>query len=456
MATLKEIIADEKRRRAEANTSTRSAAPAKATAKVFEPFNAPARYKAAHGGRGSGKSSYFASAAIERCLQRQPTSIVFIREVQRVLSQSSKRLVEQEIQRLGLGQLFEVLHDRIKTPGGGLMIFQGMQDHTAESIKSLEGYDVASVDEAQALSARSLQLLRPTIRKPGSEIWFSWNPRRKADAVDEFFRQLKPADAIVVQANWRDNPWFPAVLEKERREDLALYPERYGHIWEGEYAKAFEGAYFAKGLQEARAQGRIGAAEKDATAAVRAYWDLGGAGAKADAMAIWIVQFVGREIRVLDYIEGMGQVLGYYVRELRKRGWGSALCTLPHDGAHTNWSTGKRWSDHLTDAGFDTEVKPNQGAGAALVEIEAVRRILPRCWFNAESADVEDKGLAALSYYHERRDPNRNVGLGPEHSWASHSARAFGLMAICYEEPRALIKDADKPTKSPKASHWSA
>jgi phage terminase large subunit len=425
------------------------------TAGAFVPLLAKARYKAAHGGRGSGKSHFFVSLAIRRCLER-PTSIVFIREVQRVLSQSSKRLVETMIQKHGLGQHFEVLHDRIKTPGGGLMIFQGMQDHTAESIKSLEGYDIASVDEAQALSARSLQLLRPTIRKPGSEIWFGWNPRHKRDAVDEFFRAHQhDEDAVIVEANWRDNPWFPAVLEDERKKDLQLYPERYGHIWEGEYAKAFEGAYFSKELLQARQLGRICRVQPEPTHAIRSFWDLGGAGAKADAMAIWIVQFVGREIRVLDYLEGVGQVLGFYIHELRRRGWGAAQCVLPHDGATTNWASGKRWSDHLSDAGFEVEVIKNQGAGAAMLEIEAIRRILPRCWFNEATTEA---GREALASYHERLDENRKVGLGPEHDWSSHAARAFGAMAISYEEPRLKIRDerGGENRHSPSATHWSA
>jgi Phage terminase large subunit len=140
------------------------------------------------------------------------------------------------------------------------------------------------VDEAQALSARSLALLRPTIRKPGSEIWFSWNPRRKSDAVDEFLRQKRPSDAIVVEANWRDNPWFPQVLEAERQRDLELYPDRYAHIWDGAYAGAFEGAYFGKQLAQARAQVRIGRVGADPLLRLRAFFDLGGAGARADAM----------------------------------------------------------------------------------------------------------------------------------------------------------------------------
>lgn len=426
------------------------------TAKIFRPLLEAARYKAVHGGRGSAKSHFFSELLIEECLRERGTLAVCIREVQQSLKDSKKRLLENKIEKFGVGPLFKVWNDRIETPGDGVIIFQGMKDHTAESIKSLEGFRIADVEEAQSLSHRSLSLLRPTIRSPGSQIWAGWNPRRKSDAVDEFFRSKRPDNAIIVEANWRDNPWFPKELEDERQLDLNLYPDRYEHIWEGAYAKAFDGAYFAKGLADARAQGRIGRVGADPLLPLRAIFDIGGAGRNADAMAIWIVQFVGREIRVLDYLEGIGQILAYHVAELRKRGYQNAVCTLPHDGTHTNGVTGKQYVDHLRDAGFDCEepVK-NQGAGAAMMRVEAVRRILPRCWFNETTTE---SGRDALGYYHEKKDEVRNIGLGPDHDWSSHSADAFGLMAIRYEEPAVKQSPTgrrrdDKPSG---ASHWSA
>jgi phage terminase large subunit len=358
---------------------------------------------------------------------------VCIREVQKSLKDSAKRLIEDKIEALGLGAHFDVQNDKIISPGNGVILFNGMQDHTAESIKSLEGFDRAWVEEAQTLSERSLAMLRPTIRKEGSEIWASWNPRRKADAIDDFLRGKKPAGSIVVQANWRDNPWFPQVLKDERAIDLENYPDRCDHVWEGDYAKAFEGAYFAQGLALARSQGRIGKVSADPLLPLRAFWDLGGSGAQADAMAIWIVQWVAQEVRVLDYIEGVGQVLAYYVNELRNRKYDKVICHLPHDGVNENNITGKRYEEHLRDAGFDVEPPlKNQGRGAAMMRVEAVRRIFPKVWFNEATTEA---GRDALGYYHERKDENRNVGLGPEHDWSSHCADAFGLMAVCYEEP---------------------
>lgn len=368
-------------------------------------------------------------------MMTRSTRAVCIREVQRTLAQSSKHLIETKIREMGLQREFKIWNDRIETPGDGLIMFTGMQDHTADSIKSLEGFRIAWIDEAQTLSARSLSLLRPTIRAENSELWASWNPRRKSDAIDDFLRIKKPAGAIVVKANWRDNPWFPSVLETERKLDLELYPDRYDHIWEGDYAKAFEGAYFAGMLAAARSANpsRIGRIAADPLLPLRAFIDIGGSGALADAFTIWIVQWVGQEIRVLDYYESVGQVLAFHVNWLRKQGYSDAIIYLPHDGVNENNITGKRYEDHLREAGFNVEppVK-NQGKGAAMMRVEAVRRLGPQMWWNETTTEP---GRDAIGFYHERKDEARNVGLGPEHDWSSHAADALGLMAICYEEP---------------------
>ena len=202
-----------------------------------------------HGGAdGSGKSHFFAEAAVERCVQYPKTRVVCVREVQKALKESVKLLIEDKINKLGVSG-FRVLSDRIDTPGGGTILFQGMQDHTAESIKSLEGFDIAYVEEAQTLTQRSLEFLRPTIRndptpdRPGSEIWFSWNPRHASDPVDQFLRGINvPKNAAVIKTNYCDNPFFPDVLEEERLLDEQYSRDRYGHIWLGEYEPAAIGA----------------------------------------------------------------------------------------------------------------------------------------------------------------------------------------------------------------------
>jgi phage terminase large subunit len=214
---------------------------------------------------------------------------------------------------------------------------------------------------------------------------------------------------------------------------LEIYPERYEHIWEGDYAKVYEGAYYAGLLAEAKRQGRIGRVSADPLLPLRAFIDIGGAGATADAFTIWIVQWVGNEIRVLDYYESVGQVLAYHVNWLRSKGYEKALIYLPHDGVNMNNVTGKRYEDHLRDAGFHVEPPvPNQGRGAASMRIEALRRVGPQLWFNE---DTTEAGREALAFYHEKRDEDRQIGLGPEHDWSSHASDALGMMAVCYKPP---------------------
>jgi phage terminase large subunit len=366
---------------------------------------------------------------------------VCIREVQKSLKQSAKRLLEDTIEQFGLteAQGFKVFREVIETPGDGLITFTGMQDHTADSVKSLEGFDCAWVEEAQSLSTRSLELLRPTIRKDGSELLFSWNPSRPTDAVDRLLRsEVTPTGAVVIKANWRDNPWFPQVLEQERQDCLANQPERYGHIWEGEYATVLTGAYFARDLIEAEQSGRISFFAKEPLVKVYAFWDIGGTSRRSDATSIWVAQFIGGEVRVLDYYEAVGQPLEAHVNWMRSKGYADAVCVLPHDGRRHDIVYAVTPQGALGSAGFLTEVVENQGAGAANRRIDAVRLMMGAVRFNR---DTTEGGREALGWYHEKQDEHRNIGLGPEHDWSSHAADAFGLLAV-YRATRAPASDS--------------
>ena len=418
------------------------------TAEVFEPLLAPARYKGAWGGRGSGKSHFFAELLVEECLANKGTRAVSIREVQKTLKESSKRLIEDKLKtlRVASGHGFKVFNEVIQTPGDGVITFTGMQDHTADSIKSLEGYRVAWVEEAQSLSARSLQLLRPTIRLEGSELWFGWNPRRKSDAVDALLRgESLPTGAAVVKANWKDNPHFPSVLEQERLDCLRIQPEQYEHVWEGGYATVLEGAYFAASLAVAKAEGRISRVAADPLLTLRAFADIGGTGARADAFTIWIAQFVGKEIRVLDYYEAQGQPLATHLAWMRSKGYTPDRCQwwLPHDGDTQDKVFDVSYASALKDALYKVTVVPNQGKGAAKARIEAARRLFPSIWFNDMPTEP---GRDALGWYHEKKDEARNIGLGPDHDWSSHGADAFGLMCVAYEEPHVRRPPRDEQT----------
>ncbi len=206
----------------------------------------PARYKGIHGGRGSGKSHERAEALIEALVLNPNTAAVCLREVQKSIKMSVKRLLESKIESLGVSHLFEIQDTQIKRRGyKGLIIFQGMQNHTSDSIKSLEGFDIAWFEEAQTASQRSLDLLRPTIRKPGSELWFTWNPNKETDPIDLLLRgDNPPPDAIILQVNYHDNPWFPDVLRAEMEYDRGRDLDKYKHVWLGGYQQNSEARVF--------------------------------------------------------------------------------------------------------------------------------------------------------------------------------------------------------------------
>ena len=211
-----------------------------------EPLFEPCRYKAAFGGRGSGKSHMFAEMLIEEHIMNPNQSSVCVREIQKSLNQSVKRLLELKIEELNAGEFFEVQDAVIKSRrGNGRIIFQGMQNHTADSIKSLEGYDRAWVEEAQSLSEQSLSLLRPTIRKPGSELWFTWNPRNENDPVNWLLRgDNPPPKSTVIEVNYQQNPWFPDVLKDEMEYDMRRDPDKFQHVWKGAYLQNSQSRVF--------------------------------------------------------------------------------------------------------------------------------------------------------------------------------------------------------------------
>jgi phage terminase large subunit len=414
---------------------------------AFRGLFLPYRYKAFHGGRGSAKSHSFATALVVLAA-RKPLRIVCAREIQNSLRDSVKQLIEDKIRALGLEANFECQDKITRCRNGSQFTYLGLW-RSPDAIKSLEGADIFWGEEASRFSERSLKIVRPTLRKPGSELWFSWNPEFEHDPIDRFFRGEAgpPPDSLVREVSWRDNEWFAkSPLQAEMEFDYASDPVRAEHVWGGGYATAVEGAYFATQLADTKAAGRIGIVAADPLLPLRAFWDLG----VSDSTAIWVAQFVGREIRMLDYCEGQGQPLGFYAAWLRARGHGAALCVLPHDGARRDGFTAVRFEDHLRDAGFAVQTVPNQGRGASMQRIEAARRLFPSIWFNEETTR---HGLKSLAAYHERIDGRRKIGLGPEHDWASHGADAFGLMCIAYEAPRE--KRAPKP-KHAEPGGWMA
>lgn len=413
--------------------------------KLIPVFQGRADVRGAYGGRGSGKTRSFAKmAAVQGYIHGnagQSGIILCARQFMNSLEDSSleevKRAIEEEP---WLAAWYEIGDKYIKSKCGRInFTFAGL-DRNIASIKSKGRILLCWVDEAEPVTDEAWLTLIPTLREEGAEwnaeLWVTWNPKRKNAPVEDRFRRASDPLIKVISLNWRDNPKFPDKLERERVRDKQERPDQYDHVWEGDYLNVMIGAYFASAITQARSEGRISRVAPDPLMTIRLYADIGGTGAKADNFVFWAAQFIGREIRVVNHYEVQGQPLSAHVNWLRSQGYtpDRTKIWLPHDGDTQEKTIDASYRSSLEAAGYAVEVVPNQGKGAANARIEAVRRLFPQIWFNQETCQT---GIDALGYYHEKRDEQRNVGLGPDHDWSSHSADAFGLMAIAYEMPSA-------------------
>lgn len=411
-------------------------------AKLIPVFQGDADVRGSYGGRGSGKTRTFAKMIALRGyiygMAGITGQLLCARQFMNSLSDSSleecKRAIEEEP---FLAAYYEIGDKFIRSRDDRIWFSFAGLDRNISSIKSKGRILICWVDEAEPVTDEAFTTLIPTLREEGedwnAELWVTWNPKRKKAAVERFRNSSDPR-VKVVELNWRDNPKFPAKLERDRQRDLAERPDQYDHIWEGGFATVIEGAYFAASLTTAKAQGRIGRVAADPLMTIRLFVDIGGTGARADAFTMWAAQFIGKEIRVLDYYEVVGQPFDAHVAWLRSRGYthDRGQIWLPHDGATQDKVIDVSYESAFKKAGYTVMVVPNQGKGAAAARIEQTRLMFPRIWFNAETTEA---GREALGFYHEKRDEVRGVGLGPEHDWSSHGADSFGLMCVCYEEP---------------------
>lgn len=406
--------------------------------KLVPVFEGLARFRGSFGGRGSGKTRSFAkmSAVIgAKAAQEGRNGIILCaRQFMNSLADSSFSEVAAAIRSdAWLASVYEIGETYIRTRDRRVeYAFVGLARNLS-SIKSKALILLCWVDEAEDVSETAWVTLIPTVREDHSEIWVTWNPRRKKSATSLRFREPKDADTRIVALNWRDNPWFPAVLEAERLRDLRDRPEQYEHIWEGAYATVATGAYWASDLLKAKQQGRIvPSLALDPLMTLRSHHDIGGHGAKADAYSIWVTQWIGEEIRVLDHYSARGQAIGAHVKWMRDRGYENAEIVLPHDGGNSGGPS-QTWEDAWRAAGFKTRVIENQGQGAAMFRIEQVRRWFPRMRF--DEGKTED-GRTSLGWYHPKiSEDEREKDMGPDHDWSSHDADAFGLMACDYRPP---------------------
>lgn len=413
------------------------------TAEAFLPFLEPARYKGLFGGRGSAKSHFFAGLMCETALAFRGFRGIGIREVQKSLKDSSKRLIEDKLTQHNLWREgFRSYTDCIATPGDGLISFVGMHGQTEESVKSFEGARVAWIEEAHKLSKSSLTLLRPTMRVKGSELWASWNPRFKTDAVDELFRKFPPTGAISKRVSWRDNPWFGETeLVQERLDDLRDRPEIYPHIWEGEYASIMEGAYYAKQLAAARSSTppRIGVVPADPVLKTFTFWDLG----KSDKTAIWFMQGAAGQVRVIDYYEKNREELPHYAKVVSDKPYIYDTHYLPPDAKAEILGMPRTREAQLRALLGVNKVKIIKDYS---VEdgINAVQAILPRCWFDEVRCET---GLEMLGRYHPRTRTLKTgevMDMEPDHDPSSHGADAFRYFAVTW---RDKLGEASPPAK---------
>jgi phage terminase large subunit len=387
----------------------------------------PARYKVARGGRGSGKSWGFARALLIQASQRT-LRVLCTREVQKTIQQSVHQLLKDQIAELGLGSQFEVLQTEIRGKNGSAFYFSGLSDQTAESLKSFEGIDIVWAEEAHAITKRSWEILIPTIRKPGSEIWVTYNPQLDSDDTHQRFVVQPPPDCVSVEMNYVDNPWFPEVLERERLHAKATMPEAdYDHIWEGKCRPAVEGAIFF--AQMAQAEGRIGNCPHDPLLKTHGVWDLG----FNDSMAIILVQRLGGEVRIVDYIEGEQRTLADYSAELRGRqidgqpvNWGYQY--LPHDGFAKRHQSGKSDAEVMRGLQWQVMQTPLSDVESS---INRCREIFGRVYFHKQRAA---RLIECLKRYRRAVNKTTNEPGAPLHDAFSHGADAFRYLALVADQ----------------------
>ncbi len=382
---------------------------------LFEPH----RYKVAYGGRGSAKSWGFARSLLVQAANRK-LRILCTREVQKSIKDSVHKLLSDQIQAMGMGGHFEVLNTEIRGINGSEFIFGGLADHTVESIKSYEGIDICWVEEAQSVSKRSWDILIPTIRKEKSEIWVTFNPELDTDETYKRFVIGNPTDSVVVQMNWRDNPWFPSVLEQERQDCYRINREDYDTIWEGKCRLAVKGAIYADEIAQAIKEDRVCVVPYEPRLKVHTIWDLGW----NDAMTIIMVQKVRSELRIIDYIEDSHRTLDWYAGELQQRRYNWGDDWIPHDGAAKDFKTGKSTAEILKGFGRQVKMTPNIPIESG---IKAARITLKQCVFDRNKAG---RLVECLKRYKRAINQVTQEPGAPVHDEYSHGADAFRYLGV--------------------------
>lgn len=390
---------------------------------ALKPLFLPKKYKIARGGRGGAKSWGFARALLIQGANRK-LRICCFREIQKNIKESVHQLLKDQIERMGLQDFYEVLETEIRGRNGTLIIFAGLSQLTALSIKSYEGLDIAWVEEAQTVRRASWKVLIPTLRRSGCEIWMSLNPELETDPTYELFLKEPREDSVVMTVNYRDNPWFPAVLEAERAHaKRTMKPDEYNNVWLGMPRNAVDGAIYADEISEAMTNGRITTVPYDYRLSVHVVLDLGW----NDKMFAILAQRGVSELRIILAHQWDHTTLNTMSAELKRLPYNWGKLWLPHDGAHGDFKTGKSTHTIMKELGWQTATVPNLPIETG---IKRARLALERCYFDSKHAAPLITGLRR---YKRNLNPKSEEFNTPLHDDSSHSGDCFRYLSLVAE-----------------------
>ena len=391
----------------------------------------PRRYKVAYGGRGGGKSWAYARALLALGMDRS-LRVLCARELQNSLAESVHKLLGDQIEKMGLSAFYTVEKARIYSKINGTeFFFEGIRNNV-DKIKSYEGIDICWVEEAQRVTKNSWDILTPTIRKPESEIWVSFNPDLESDETYQRFVKSPYPDsmAICTRVNYHDNPWFDESpgMRMEMEECRKKSYDEYLHIWEGHCKVLLDGAVYAQELRDLVSDGRLCNVPYDSTRAVDTFWDLGW----ADSTAVWFAQAIGFEYHVIDYYENSMKKLDHYLEILQNKPFIYDTHWLPHDAKAKQLGTGRSIQELMVAKGKRVRIVPRLSLKDG---INAVRTVFPNIWIDAEQCE---SGVKALRHYRYElvEEQEGRFGKEPIHDWSSHGADAFRMLAVSLRQPK--------------------
>jgi phage terminase large subunit len=409
---------------------------------LFEPY----RFKIPYGGRAGIKSWSIARALLVQARTRR-MRIGCARETMKSIEDSVHQLLQDQIGTLGMQDFFQSYRKVIRGANGSTFSYHGLRDRSVHNIKSLESVDVLWIEEAQNVSKKSWQIVIPTIRKPGSEIWASFNPELETDETYQRFVVHPPEGAKVVKTSYRDNPYLSAEIKADIADLKAKDYAEYEHVYEGVCRPAVTGAVYKEQLVAAEKEGRVTRVPYDASRPVDTFWDLG----FGDNVSIWFAQSIGFEFRLIDFVSDHLKDVSFYLAELNKRPYVYRTAFLPHDARARTLAAGGRSVQQLVEAGgYKVRIVPN----LSLVDgMAAVRTIFNRCWFDQDKCA---EGIQALKHY--RYEFDEQLGTfkrDPLHDWASHPADAFRYFAVSIREPEREKARVEAQTPPVRVGVWS-